>query len=150
MHEQNSKYSAYEPVTEEATWEELPQVADAPPPARRPYEVVWNVERQRFKIYPIAVRIGEAGAAIVLYVFLKVGQAVWFLVLVLWTAFISVLLSLSAAVRDTAGQAMRTRTRTGTRTGGQGQADKDYATTRTSKADINVDVRVSVKNERHG
>ena len=146
MHEQNPKYSACEPVTEDATWEELPQVADAPPPARRPYEVVWNVERQRFKIYPIAVWIGEAGAAIVLYVFLKVGQAVWFLVLVLWTAFVSVLLSLSAAVRDTAGQAMRTRTGTG----GQGQADKDYATTRTSKADINVDVRVSVKNERHG
>lgn len=146
MQEQNPKYSACDPVTEDATWEELPQAADTPPPARRPYEVVWKVERQRFKIYPIAVRIGETGAAIVLYVFLKVGQAVWFLVLVLWTAFVSVLLSLSAAVRDTAGQAMRTRTRTG----GQGQADKDYATTRTSKADINVDVRVSVKNERHG
>lgn len=146
MHEQNTKYSANEPITEDATWEELPQAADAPPPARRPYEVVWNVERQRFKIHPVAVQIGEAGAAIVLYVFLKVGQAVWFLVLVLWTALVSVLLSLSAAVRDTAGQAMRTRTRTD----GQGQADKDYTITRTSKADINVDVRVSVKNERHG
>ena len=146
MHEQNPKYSACDPITEDATWEELPQAADAPPPARCPYEVVWNVERQRFKIHPVAVQIGEAGAAIVLYVFLKVGQAVWFLVLVLWTALVSVLLSLSAAVRDTAGQAMRTRTRTS----GQGQADKDYATTRTSKADINVDVRVSVKNERHG
>ncbi|MCI4650829.1 hypothetical protein [Phaeodactylibacter sp.] len=147
MNEQHTKYHPYEPVTEDATWEELPPVADAQPPAKRmaerPHEIVWNVERKRFKTYPIAVQIGETGAAIVLYVFLKFGQAVWFLVLVLWTALVSVLLSLSAAVRDTAGQAMRTS--------GHGHADNDYPTQRTSRTDVHVDVdvRVSVKNGRH-
>jgi hypothetical protein len=140
MHQQHAKYHPYEPVTEDATWEELPQVADAQPPAQRPHTIVWEVERKRFKTYPIAVQIGETGAAIVLFVFLKFGQLVWFLVLVLWTALMSVLSALSFAVRDTAGQAMRTS--------GQTYADNDYPTTRTSRTDVNVDVdvHVSVKN----
>ncbi|WP_282782271.1 hypothetical protein [Phaeodactylibacter xiamenensis] len=147
MQHQNAKYHPYEPVTEDATWEELPQVADAPPPAKRiaerPHTIVWEVERKRFKTYPIAVKIGETGAAIVLYVFLKFGQLAWFLVLVLWTTIVSVFRALSFAVRDTAGQAMRTS--------GHEYADNDYPTKRTSRTDVNVDVdvRVSVKNGRH-
>lgn len=141
MYEQHPKYHPYEPVTEEAVWEELPPIADAQPPAQRPHTVVWEIERKRFKIYPIAVQIGEMGAAIVLYVFLKFGQLAWFLVLVLWTTAVSVLRALSVAVRDTAGQAIRTS--------GHGQVDNDYSTKRTRCTDMNVDVRVSVKTGRH-
>mgnify|MGYP000016929977 FL=1 len=118
MYEQHPEYHPYEPVTEEAVWEELTPIADARPPAHRPHTVVWEIERKRFKIYPIAVQIGEMGAAIVLYVFLKFGQLIWFLVLVLWTTAVSVLRALSVAVRDTAGQAIRTS--------GHGQTDKVY------------------------